>query len=290
MESFFELREVKRAPGKFLCVGLDPQPEYQPKGVTTIQYLYRVVEATIGIAGCFKPNLAFFEGMGWQQGGWMLESLIAHIKHLDPQMPVIADGKRGDIGDTNRFYAEWIYNRLGADAMTVNPYPGLGKAADVFLSYRGKMTIALCRTTNEGAREFQDRLVNVSDDPVGGRDTVPLYQLVARDVSRDWSQKGSVGLVAAATYPDDIADIRSIARATFLLIPGVGKQKGDLEKSVGFALGPSGECDFVSNVSTNVLYAYQTELFETDPVKFDQAAAAAAEFYDHQIREVVEGR
>ena len=172
--------------------------------------------------------------------------------------------------------------------MTVNPYPGLGEAADVFLSYRGKMTIALCRTTNEGAREFQDRLVNVSDDPVGGRDTVPLYQLVARDVSRDWSQKGSVGLVAAATYPDDIADIRSIARATFLLIPGVGKQKGDLEKSVGFALGPSGECDFVSNVSTNVLYAYQTEQFGTSPIRFYEAAAAAAEYYDRQIREALQ--
>ena len=282
MDSFVELRQNKRSEGKFLCVGLDPQPERHPERVSTIQYLYRVVEATIDIAGCFKTNLAFFEAMGWTQGGWQLESLIAQIKHLDPGMPVIADGKRGDIGDTNRFYAEMAYNGLGADALTINPYLGLGKAADVFLSYEGKMAIALCRTTNEGAREFQDAIVDVSADPVNGEDKVPLYQLVARNVSRDWSQKGSEGLVVAATYPDDIEAIRGIAPTTFLLIPGVGKQQGDLEKSVRFALGPELSSDFVINVSTGIAYADPS-----DPKTFHELARTAAQKFDKEIREVM---
>jgi len=287
MASFTELREAKRVGGRFLCVGLDPQPEKHPT-VSVLSYLIKVVEATIDVAGCYKPNLAFFEGLG-HNGLWQLAALIAHIKHLDPAMPVIGDGKQGDIGDTNEFYAEAVFSVLGADALTVNPYLGLGKAAEVFLAHEGKMAIVLCRTTNEGAREFQDVLVDVSADPINGRGSVPLYQLVARNVSRDWSQKGSVGLVAAATYPDDIAAIREIAPTIFLLIPGIGKQLGDLENSVRYALGPDGSSDFVLNVSTAVVYAFEKGSFQCDLAEFANAAEAAAEDYDRQIREIVRG-
>jgi len=279
---------AKVAEGKHLCVGLDPAPEKHPPGVSVLQYLFAVVDATIDIAACYKPNIGFFESRGLQ-GLSEYMAVVAYIQQLDPDMPIIGDWKRGDIGATNEGYVTAAFVEVGVDALTISPYLGLGAAADVFLRVEGKTAIVLCRTTNPGAKEFQDLMCQVPGEPILGQEMAPLYQIVARNVADEWSKVGSVGLVAGATFPEELQKIREIAPGVFLLIPGIGKQKGDLEASVSFAYNPEADADFVINVSSAVLYAYVSGPFQCDPLEFARAAGAAAEDYDRQIREIVGG-
>ncbi len=278
--SFVEKRATKKAEGKHLCIGLDPNSKRHPKGISVIKYFLKVLEATIDIAGCYKPNFAFFGALG-QEGVSQLKTLVTTINRFDPTMPVIGDGKRGDIGSTNAAYSTEAFNQFGVDALTVNPYLGLEDASDVFLRNVGKTIIVLCRTSNKGSGAIQDRLVDVSDDLVNGRNHVPLYQFVARWVSRDWAKLGSVGLVAGATYPAELKEIRRIAPDTFVLIPGVGSQHGDLDQSVVYAAGRRRLSDFVINVSEKITYA------GPKPNIFMQEALEAAKSYDYRIREAI---
>ena len=179
--------------------------------VALYEWCARIVDATAPYACAFKPNAAFFEAAGWQ-GMRALEELIAYVPG---DIPVILDAKRGDIGSTARAYAYACFNRLGADAVTVAPYMGWD-AIEPFVAYPDRCTFVLCRTSNPGARDFQDLSTQNG----------PLFEAVAKQVVR-WG-KPNLGLVAGATYPRDLARVRQLAGdAMPILVPGVGAQGAD---------------------------------------------------------------
>src|SRR5688572_29636453 len=223
MEDAFNARLAASATraGSWLCVGLDPDPEHYPTGLgeeDTLEFLLGVVAATADVACAVKPNAAFFEALG-KTGH---EALHGLVEEMPPGLPVILDGKRNDIGSTARKYAEAAFDELGADAVTVTPYLGRD-TVEPFASYADKGVFLLARTSNASAGDFQDLDV----------DGEPLYQAVARK-AMEWDREwGNLGLVAGATYPDELAQLRSLCGdGVPLLIPGVGAQGGDARTSL----------------------------------------------------------
>lgn len=210
-----KLEESSRRNRSLLCIGLDPDPALMPIA-DVLEFNRAIIEATSDLACAYKPNLAFYEALGAE--GWptlkgTLEAIPAHI-------PSIGDAKRGDVGHTARAYARALFEVLGCDAVTVNPYLG-GDAVQPFLDYRERGVFILCRTSNPGAGDFQDALVE-------GR---PLYERVA-ERARAWNTAGNVGLVVGATYPQELERIRALCPELLILAPGVGPQQGDLEATV----------------------------------------------------------
>lgn len=283
--TFMEKLAAKAEGGGRLCVGLDPLPARIPAEVSVTDFCRRIVVSSGPFAACFKPNVAFFEDrVGGQDE---LLNVLAHIRSLDPSMPVIGDMKRGDIGLTMDAYMRAAFDVYGFDAVTVSPYLG-GESLKGALVREDKGIIILCRTSNPGAGEFQDLICKwPADDPCSLAEWAPLYQIVAHRVSQHWNDNGNCGLVVGATYPDELAIVHQIAPGVFKLIPAVGTQGGDLVASVRAAYNPEALPDFVINVSSAVLYAYEKGPFQTDPAQFDQAAAKAAADFDRQIRGAV---
>jgi orotidine 5'-phosphate decarboxylase subfamily 2 len=246
-----------------LCVGLDPDPAQLPAGVGILDFLRGIIDATADLVCCYKPNAAFFEVNGAE--GW--KTLRAVIAAVPDDIPVLLDAKRGDVGHTAEFYARAIFETLGADAVTANPYLG-SDALEPFLAYEDRHTFVLCRTSNPGAGELQDlRLVSPSPlrevpaspsplrgDGGGGGDPDPLYERVAHLASTEWNTRGNVGLVVGATYPAEAARIRELAPDLLFLLPGIGAQQGDVEAAVRASLDPRGGGILV-NASRGVLYA-----------------------------------
>ncbi len=222
-----------------LCVGIDPDPARLPEGAQMREFLFGVVEATADIACCFKPNIAFFEP-DQGDGLALLKELIEVIPH---EVPVLLDAKRGDIGHTAEAYARAVFDVLGADAVTLNPYLGRD-SLDPFLKRVDRHSFLLCRTSNEGARDLQDL-------PVGERGE-PLYLEVAR-LAHQWNEHGNIGLVVGATYPDDARRIRDVCPDELFLMPGVGAQQGEIDAAVSAAVDASGGGILV-NASRAVLY------------------------------------
>lgn len=250
MANFMEMIEAQWAQGKHLCVGLDPEPQKVPRwlaGHSNAALIYGhmcgVVGATAHVAAAYKPNIAFYESLGWQ-GLQALEQLIDYIKAEAPGVPVILDAKRGDIGNTNEHYARMAFDNFGADAITIHPYLGW-EANKPFLDRADRGIFVLCRTSNPGAGEFQNL-------PTNRGMVESLYQKVAKNVFRQdkWNYNGNCGLVAGATYPDEISQVRAIAPDIPLLIPGIGKQGGDLEASVMTA-----KHRFLINSSSGIIFA-----------------------------------
>ena len=212
--------------GSVLCVGLDPDPGTLPEGFArdlhgVEDFARLLVESTTPYAAAIKPNLAFFEAFG-SDGLAVLERIRAS---LPSDLPVVLDGKRGDIGSTVARQAVALFDRLGADAVTVNPYLG-SEAVMPLLSRTDRFAYVLCRTTNPGAGEFQGLVV--APDPELDAPAEPLYLRLARRARR-WGPGGTVGLVAAATAPAELASIRSAAPGLPFLVPGIGAQGGQLE-------------------------------------------------------------
>jgi orotidine-5'-phosphate decarboxylase len=214
------------AVGTVLCLGLDPDPAALPDGFSPdlagVERFARVVlESALPHAAAVKPNLAFFEAFG-AAGLAALERLRATIPS---DVPVVLDGKRGDIGTTSARQAVGLFDALAADAVTVNPY--LGEAAIAPLLDRvDRFAYVLCRTSNPGATELQG--LEVGADPVIAAPAEPLWARVARRVA-GWGPGGTVGLVVGATAPDELAAVRALVPATAFLVPGVGAQGGDLD-------------------------------------------------------------
>jgi orotidine 5'-phosphate decarboxylase subfamily 2 len=214
------------ASGTVLCLGIDPDPAALPPGFpATIAGVERfarlLVEAAAPLAAAVKPNLAFFEAFG-APGIAALERIRAAVPD---GVPVIADAKRGDIGSTAARQAAALYDVLGADAVTVNPYLG-EEAVRPLVERADRFAYVLCRTSNPGAGELQDL-------PVGPDDDLPappeaLHLRVARRATV-WGPGGTVGLVVGATAPEELARIRSVAPGLAFLVPGVGAQGGDVE-------------------------------------------------------------
>ncbi len=225
MESFNDrLAASAQRAGSWLCVGLDPDPEHYPADLQpedTLEFLLGVVDAVADVACAVKPNAAFFEALG-EIGH---EALAQAIQRMPMDLPVILDGKRNDIGNTARKYAEASFDELGADAVTVNPYLGLDGVAP-FAEYEDKGVFLLARTSNPSARDFQD----LPTDQAGTK----LWQAIATKAMREWQPTyGNLGLVAGATYPDELAQVRALCGDDVpLLIPGVGAQGADAAETI----------------------------------------------------------
>jgi orotidine-5'-phosphate decarboxylase len=246
-----------------LCIGLDPDlerfPAHLPRDPGSIVTFNRaIIEATADLVCAYKPNLAFYLVHG--EAG--LRALLETRRLIPPEIPVILDAKVGDIPTTSAAYAEAFFERWGFDAVTAHPYAGEDGLAPL-LRAPGRGVFVLVKTSNPGAGEFQELLVR-SDDG----DAEPLYLQVARHVAR-WNERyGSCGLVAGATYPAQLAALRSRYPELPILIPGVGAQAGNLEAAVSGGLAQAG-APIVVNASRSVIYAGHG----TD---FAQAARAAA--------------
>lgn len=253
------LRARWRAANTLVCVGLDPEPAKFPAPFANdpdavFAFCRDMADATAEYACAFKPQIAHFAAL---RAEGALERLIAHIKATHPDVPVILDSKRGDIGSTAQHYASEAFDRYGADAVTVNPYLGRD-ALQPFLDRADKGVIILCRTSNPGAGELQDMLV-------AGR---PLYQHVAEKAAIEWNTNGNVALVVGATWPEQLADVRALVNDVPLLVPGVGAQGGDAAAVVSNAKTADGTGLMISS-SRAVLYASNGD-------DYAEAAASAA--------------
>ena len=221
------LRCAERQNGSMLCVGLDPDPARFPahlRGNASRIYDFcaGIVDATADLAIAFKPQIAYFAAHRAED---QLERLMAHMRRAAPQVPVILDAKRGDIGSTAEQYAIEAFERYGADAVTLSPFMGFD-SVQPYLKYHGKGAFLLCRTSNPGGDDLQNqRLSSVDGAPL-------LYEHVARLAQGPWNLNGQLGLVVGATYPAEIERVRGVAPTLPLLIPGVGAQGGDAVATV----------------------------------------------------------
>jgi orotidine-5'-phosphate decarboxylase len=225
-----------------VCVGLDTDPKLMPEGISIIDFNKAIIEATADLVCAYKPNLAFYEAMG-DTGS---EALKRTVKCIPPAIPVIADAKRGDIGNTSRAYAIALFDVLGFDAATVNPYLGFD-AIEPFIEYRDKGIFILCRTSNAGATDFQSLRC---ETPQGYK---PLFEIVA-DKAQAWNKNGNIGLVVGATYPDELKTIRKQHPEMPILIPGIGAQGGDVALTVQNGASREGRRAII-NSSRQILYA-----------------------------------
>lgn len=243
-----------------LCVGLDPDPRRFPDDMSqgpegVYRFCAEIVEATSDHAAAFKPNMAFFESIG-EEGMHVLAEVLQHVKR---DIPVILDAKRGDIGSTAQHYAQAIFDRIKADAVTLNPL--LGKdSLDPFMVYADKGLYILCLTSNPGAQDFQ----------------IPnqLYLQIAAK-AKEWNESGNLGLVVGATKPEQLAEVRAAAPELPLLIPGLGAQGGDLNELM-ISAGEHPRHQILFNVSRSIMYASQGK-------DFGRAARKAAGYYQEVI-------
>jgi len=241
MRFFEKLERAAQRNGSLLCVGLDPDPALMP--IEDVAAFNRaIIEATRDCVCAYKPNLAFYEALG-EQGYATLRATLAAVPDA---IPTIGDAKRGDIGNTAKAYAHALFDGLGFDAVTVNPYLG-GDAVEPFLEREEKAAFILCRTSNPGARDLQDLAVS------GGDGSRPLFEVVAEMAAR-WNTRGNVGLVVGATYPEELRRVRQLCPDMTFLVPGVGAQGGDLAAVMANGLDANGG-GLVINVSRQVLYA-----------------------------------
>lgn len=239
-----------------VCVGLDPDPAQMPADVSILNFNKAIIDATAGLVCAYKLNFAFYESLG--TGGF--EALKGSIDYIPDDVPIIGDAKRGDIGNTARAYAAAVFDRLGCDAATVNPYLG-SDSVEPFIEYKDKGVFILCRTSNPGSADFQSLRYDS-----GGKNT-SLFELVAQKAAQ-WNKHGNIGLVIGATFPEELQLIRQQHPDMPLLIPGIGAQGGDLEKAIHYGIDASGGKAII-NSSRQIIYA-------SDGKDFAAAAAYAA--------------
>lgn len=255
-----ELIKEIRTKKTFLCVGLDPDVEKIPKHLLEeedpiFEFCSQIVDATAEHCIAFKPNMAFFEAYGLS-GSTSMERIIKYIKQNYPSHFLIADAKRGDIGNTSSMYAKAFFNRLHADAITVAPYMGKDSVKP-FLDFENKWTIVLALTSNEGSNDFQMLQTKGTE----------LYKEVLKTVST-WGTEENLMFVVGATKADMIDDVRAIVPNHFLLVPGVGAQGGSLGEVCKHGLNK--DVGLIINLSRSIIYASNNE-------DFAQAAAAEAQ-------------
>lgn len=254
-----QLRDAERLHDSLLCVGLDPDPAKFPgawKGDAgrIFDFCAAIVDATKDLVCAFKPQIAYFAAHRAED---QLERLMAHIKRVAPQVPVILDAKRGDIGSTAEQYAKEAFERYGADAVTLSPFMGFD-TIEPYLRYGNKGVFLLCRTSNPGGSDLQNqRLADVEGQP-------RVYEHLARLAQGPWNTNGQLGLVVGATFPQEIERVRELAPTLPLLIPGVGAQGGDAAATVRAGWRASGgqtTAPILVNSSRAVLYASQQDDF-----------------------------
>lgn len=245
-----QLARAGSTNSSLLCVGLDPEPARFPAGwagdaAKIFDFCAAIVDATKDLVIAFKPQIAYFAA---QRAEGQLERLIEHIRAVAPQVPVILDAKRGDIGATAEQYAREAFERYRADAVTLSPFMGFD-SIEPYLAYPGKGAILLCRTSNPGGDDLQNQRLAGADGRPGER----LFEHIARLAAGPWNRNGQIGLVVGATYPAEIERVREIAPRLPLLIPGVGAQGGDAEATV--RAGARAGAPIIVSSSRAVLYA-----------------------------------
>lgn len=246
---FKELVSAKWDEGKFLCVGLDPDldkiPERFKKGDVEdalVAFNSYIIDEISDFVCAYKPNSAFYERYG-AQGVSALKRTIEYARNKAPDIAVLLDAKRADIGNTNNGYVDYAFGYLKADGLTVHPYMG-GESLKEFLDQKDKGIFVMCRNSNPGAGEFQDLVV----------DGKPLYIHLAERFRDAWNYNRNCGLVVGATYPEEMREVRSVSPDMTFLIPGTGAQGGDLEKSVQYGKRTDGK-GFILSTSRVILYA-----------------------------------
>lgn len=289
--TFIDQLQAKWAEGKFVCVGLDPDlnklPNHFP-GVENIRhplrginarmnvfeyFLRSIIDATGDLVCAYKPNSAFYENT--PEGEGVFQRVVNYIHYRFPDVPVIGDVKRADIGNTNKGYAEMAFERSCFDAITTNPYFG-GDTFPPFQAYGNKGLIVLCRTTNPGSRELQDMPIHLDTAKETGllsdeelrmiRDTSPnlsvmkVYEMVAYFAANRWNTNGQLGLVVGATHPEAFEPVRRLAPDMPFLIPGIGTQQGDLAATLRYAPDRKKQGIIVNSASA-IIFASKGEDF-----------------------------
>jgi len=235
----------------FLCVGLDSEPEKIPAYLQNtkdpvFEFNKRIIDATNKFAVAYKPNIAFYEASGAE--GWLsLEKTATYIRKKYPDVFIIADAKRGDIGNTSKMYARAYFENLPFDAVTVAPYMGEDSVTP-FLSYNNKWVVLLALTSNKGADDFQYH----------NEDGIKLFERVL-SVSQKWGTINNLMYVVGATRAEMLKDIRKLVPDHFLLVPGIGAQGGSLEEVTRY--GMTNKCGLLVNSSRGIIFADNTENF-----------------------------
>lgn len=266
-----ELVENIRRKGSFLCVGLDPDIKKIPQHLLTEEnplfaFNKAIIDATAQYAVAYKPNLAFYESLGVE--GWVaLEETVKYIKEKYPDQFIIADAKRGDIGNTSQLYARSFFEHLDVDAITVAPYMGEDSVTP-FLGYEGKWVILLALTSNKGSHDFQ-----LIEDKEGKR----IFEHVL-ETSAKWASSDEMMYVVGATQGAMFQDIRKVSPNSFLLVPGVGAQGGSLEEVAKY--GMIEDCGLLVNSSRGIIYASNGE-------DFAEAATRESEKLANEMRELL---
>lgn len=266
-----ELVENICRKGSFLCVGLDPDIKKIPQHLLKeenplLAFNKAIIDATAQYAVAYKPNLAFYESLGVE--GWVaMEETVKYIKEKYPDQFIIADAKRGDIGNTSQLYARSFFEHLDVDAITVAPYMGEDSVTP-FLGYDGKWVILLALTSNKGSHDFQ-----LIEDKEGKR----LFEHVL-ETSAKWASSDEMMYVVGATQGAMFQDIRKVSPKSFLLVPGVGAQGGSLEEVAKY--GMIEDCGLLVNSSRGIIYASNGE-------DFAEAAARESEKLANDMRELL---
>jgi len=269
-EQLFRNIVAKRS---FLCVGLDTEIEKIPVFLLNskdpvFEFNKRIIDATASYAVAYKPNIAFYECYGIN--GWIsLKLTLDYIKEKHPDVFVIADAKRGDIGNTSKMYAKSFFENLSFDAVTVAPYMGEDSVTP-FLSYRDKWVILLALTSNIGADNFQYH----------NQDGVRLFEKVLT-VSQKWGTTDNLMYVVGATRAEMLKEIREIVPGHFLLVPGVGAQGGSLKEVASY--GMTDKCGLLVNSSRGIIFADNTE-------KFDKVAGEKAKEIQSEMEQYLSER
>ncbi len=225
MTFFQKLDEVVEKNNSLLCIGLDPDFEKIPENFKLLEnpqfeFNKKVIDETHNLVCIYKPNSAFYEARG-AQGITELKMTCEYISQQYPEIPVLLDFKRADIGNTNNGYITFAYEYLSVDAVTLHPYLG-SEALKPFLDRIDKGNFILCKTSNPGSGELQNLEI----------DNKPFYAHLAQIVSQNWNGNSNCGLVIGATHPEELQKIRTIAKDMIFLVPGIGAQGGDLENTL----------------------------------------------------------
>ena len=270
--TYKELYNLIQKKQSFLCVGLDTDKNKIPSFLLKEEdpvYAFNkaIIDATLPYSVAYKPNLAFYESLGAE--GWIsLEKTVKYLRSLNEPLFLIADAKRGDIGNTSAMYARTFFETIDFDAVTLSPYMGADTVTP-FLSYKEKWVILLALTSNQSAADFQY---------FENRDGKKLYEQVI-ETSTEWADKNRMMYVVGATKAEALSDIRKIIPDNFLLIPGVGTQGGSLQEVSKY--GMNHHCGLLVNSSRGIIYASTGD-------DFAQAAAEKAKAMQKDMAELLD--
>jgi orotidine-5'-phosphate decarboxylase len=259
-----KLDAIIKKNNSLVCVGLDsdfdklPEP-FKKRANPQFEFNKAIIDATHDLVCCYKPNNAFYEALG-DTGIKELKQTCEYINETCPEIPVIIDAKRGDIGNTNEGYAKYVFDYLGADAITVMPYMGL-ESLSSFFNRDDKGVIVGCHSSNPGAAEFQEK--PLIPDPAGKPNIQkPLYIVVAREVRRRYGSNPNIMIFMGATYPEQLIAARETVDDMTILVPGIGTQGGDIGSFIKAGLN-SQNAGLIINASRSIIFASTDDDFAT---------------------------